>query len=130
MVVPLALPKTLTYKWFSSHDEVQIRWWGRVWWYPSATRNGRPSFGRAASLRRLRGQEVEAVVDETPIMTVAQRDLFSWMATHYMCSLGEMVGAALPAGMKLESTTRIVLAPDAENVSEAGLDEHVHDAAA
>jgi len=68
-------------------------------------------------------KEVEAVVDDAPVLTTSQRDMFSWMATHYMCSLGEMVGAALPSGMKLESTTRIVLHPDAENVSEAGLDE-------
>ena len=68
-------------------------------------------------------KEVEAVVDDAPVLTTSQRDMFSWMATHYMCSLGEMVGAALPSGMKLESTTRIVLHPDAQNVSEAGLDE-------
>lgn len=68
-------------------------------------------------------KEVEAVVDDAPVLTTTQRDMISWMATHYMCSLGEMVGAALPSGMKLESTTRIVLHPDAENVSEAGLDE-------
>ena len=46
-----------------------------------------------------------------------------WMATHYMCSLGEMVGAALPSGMKLESTTRIVLHPNAADTSESGLDD-------
>ena len=68
-------------------------------------------------------KEVEAVVDDAPILTLAQRDLFAWMAQHYMCSLGEMVGAALPAGMKLESTTRIVLHPDAHAASEDGLDE-------
>ena len=68
-------------------------------------------------------KEVEAVVDDAPVLTTSQRDMFSWMATHYMCSLGEMVGAALPSGMKLESTTRIVLHPNAEHVSEAGLDE-------
>ena len=66
-------------------------------------------------------KEVEAVVDDSPILTLAQRDLFTWMAQHYMCSLGEM-GAALPAGMKLESTTRIVLHPDAHDASEEGLD--------
>ena len=123
VVVPLALPKTLTYKWFSSHDEVPMvgarvvvplghkKWTGVIWEVHQT-----PPEGYVA-------KEVEAVVDDAPVLTTSQRDMFSWMATHYMCSLGEMVGAALPSGMKLESTTRIVLHPDAQNVSEAGLDE-------
>lgn len=123
VVVPLALPKTLTYRWFSSHDETPIvgarvvvplghkKWTGVIWEVHQT-----PPEGYVA-------KEVEAVVDDAPVLTTSQRDMFSWMATHYMCSLGEMVGAALPSGMKLESTTRIVLHPNAENVSEAGLDE-------
>ena len=122
VVVPLALPKTLTYKWFSGDLErprvgtrvvVPLghkKWTGIVW----DVHHTAPE-GYAA-------KEVEAVVDDAPILTTAQRDMFAWMAQHYMCSLGEMVGAALPAGMKLESTTRIVLHPDAADVSEAGLD--------
>ena len=120
--MPLALPKTLTYKWFAGDLErprvgtrvvVPLghkKWTGVVW----DVHNTAPE-GYAA-------KEVEAVVDDAPILTTAQRDMFAWMAQHYMCSLGEMVGAALPAGMKLESTTRIVLHPDAADVSEAGLD--------
>ena len=120
--MPLALPKTLTYKWFTGDLErprvgtrvvVPLghkKWTGIVW----DVHHTAPE-GYAA-------KEVEAVVDDAPILTTAQRNMFAWMAQHYMCSLGEMVGAALPAGMKLESTTRIVLHPDAADVSEAGLD--------
>ena len=120
--MPLALPKTLTYKWFSGDLErprvgtrvvVPLghkKWTGVVWDVHYTAPEGYVA------------KEVEAVVDDAPILTTAQRDMFAWMAQHYMCSLGEMVGAALPAGMKLESTTRIVLHPDAADVSEAGLD--------
>ena len=120
--MPLALPKTLTYKWFLGDLErprvgtrvvVPLghkKWTGVVWDVHYTAPEGYVA------------KEVEAVVDDAPILTTAQRDMFAWMAQHYMCSLGEMVGAALPAGMKLESTTRIVLHPDAADVSEAGLD--------
>ena len=120
--MPLALPKTLTYKWFAGDLErprvgtrvvVPLghkKWTGVVWDVHQTAPEGYAA------------KEVEAVVDDAPILTTAQRDMFAWMAQHYMCSLGEMVGAALPAGMKLESTTRIVLHPDAADVSEAGLD--------
>ena len=120
--MPLALPKTLTYKWFDDGSEPVVgarvvvalgrkKWTAIVW-----ESHQRSPEGYVA-------KEVEAVVDETPIMTVAQRDLFAWMASHYMCTLGEMIGAALPAGMKLESTTQIVVHPDADQVSEAGLSD-------
>ena len=120
--MPLALPKTLTYKWFDDGSAPVVgarvvvtlgrkKWTAIVW-----ESHQRPPEGYVA-------KEVEAVVDETPIMTLAQRDLFSWMAAHYMCTLGEMIGAALPAGMKLESTTQIVVHPEADQVSESGLSD-------
>ena len=120
--MPLALPKTLTYKWFDDGSEPVVgarvvvalgrkKWTAIVW-----ESHQRSPEGYVA-------KEVEAVVDETPIMTLAQRDLFAWMASHYMCTLGEMIGAALPAGMKLESTTQIVVHPDADQVSESGLSD-------
>ena len=65
---------------------------------------------------------VEALVDEQPVVTARQIELFDWMAAHYMCSLGEVLMAALPSGMKLESQSRIALHPDAANASEDGLD--------
>ena len=123
MVLPLALPKTLTYKWFLSHDEDPVvgirvvvplghkKSTGVIW-----DVHHTPPVGYVA-------KEVEAIVDDAPVLTHLQRDMFAWMATHYMCSLGEMVGAALPSGMKLESTTRIVLHPDAADTSESGLDD-------
>ena len=112
----------LTYKWFDDGSAPVVgarvvvalgrkKWTAVVW-----ESHQRPPEGYVA-------KEVEAVVDETPIMTLAQRDLFSWMAAHYMCTLGEMIGAALPAGMKLESTTQIVVHPEAEQVSESGLSD-------
>ena len=87
------------------------KWTGVIWEVHTT-----PPDGYAA-------KTVEALVDDAPIMTPSQREMFRWMANHYMCTLGEMVGAALPAGMKLESTTRIVLHPEAKEMSESGLDE-------
>jgi primosomal protein N' (replication factor Y) len=38
-----------------------------------------------------------------------------WLASYYHCSLGEVMKAALPSGLKLESETKIILNPDFEN---------------
>lgn len=47
------------------------------------------------------------VLDEEPIVTASQFALWEWMAGYYLCSLGEVMQAALPAVLKLASETKI-----------------------
>jgi primosomal protein N' (replication factor Y) len=51
------------------------------------------------------------VIDELPIVTSHQFKLWKWIADYYICSLGEVMNAALPANFKLTSETRITLGP-------------------
>ncbi len=52
---------------------------------------------------------LQAVVDEHPLVSDIQIQFWKWMAEYYLCSLGEVMLAALPSGLRLESETRIVL---------------------
>lgn len=52
-----------------------------------------------------------SVIDDVPIITVKQLELWEWMARYYHCSLGEVMNASLPSGLKLASETRVVLGP-------------------
>jgi len=52
------------------------------------------------------------VLDESPIVSEKHVALWQWMADYYMCSLGEVMNAALPSSFKLASETTIVLHPD------------------
>jgi len=52
-----------------------------------------------------------SVIDAEPIILEHQLKMWQWIAAYYSCSLGEVMNAALPAGMKLASETRIVLSP-------------------
>lgn len=54
------------------------------------------------------------ILDEKPIINQKQKELWEWMADYYLCSLGEVMKAALPAGLKLESHTRILVIEDFE----------------
>lgn len=49
------------------------------------------------------------VVDAYPIITAEQLKLWDWMASYYLCNEGDVMSAALPAGLKLASETIIVL---------------------
>ena len=48
-----------------------------------------------------------SVLDDQPVVTHQQLSLWQWISDYYQCSLGEVYKAALPAGLKLESETRV-----------------------
>lgn len=52
---------------------------------------------------------IEMVLDNTPIISHLQFPFWEWIANYYMCSEGEVMKAALPTGLKLESQTSITL---------------------
>lgn len=59
-------------------------------------------------------KEISECLDDKPIVHNAQLRFWEWMADYYLCTVGEVFKAALPAGLKLESETRLELAPDFE----------------
>ena len=54
-------------------------------------------------------KDVVMVVDPRPIVRHPQVKFWRWLAGYYLCSLGEVYAAALPAGLKIESETQIEL---------------------
>ncbi len=52
------------------------------------------------------------LLDTEPMVTERQMATMRWLASYYMCTLGEVVNAALPSGLKLSSESRIQLHPD------------------
>lgn len=50
-------------------------------------------------------KDILQVIDEAPIVMPEQIRFWEWIAEYYMCSLGEVMKAALPSGLKMESET-------------------------
>ena len=55
---------------------------------------------------------IAEVIDTAPVVTPAQISFWKWIAGYYLCSLGEVMTAAMPAGMKLASESVVSLNPD------------------
>lgn len=55
---------------------------------------------------------IEMVLDEMPVIGLQQFPFWEWISKYYMCSEGEVMKAALPSGLKLESQTYIILNPN------------------
>ena len=57
-------------------------------------------------------KDISEVLDTAPTVVHPQLKFWRWIADYYMCPIGDVMKAALPAGLKLESET--VVSPAAE----------------
>lgn len=57
-------------------------------------------------------KDVLSVLDESPVVLEIQYRFWEWIASYYLCAEGEVMKAALPSGLRLESESRIY--PDPE----------------
>lgn len=53
-------------------------------------------------------------LDHYPIIKHPQLKLWQWISEYYLCAIGDVYKAAVPAGLKIESETIIELNPDFE----------------
>ena len=119
IALPTALPKVLTYRWAEDENPPAVgmrvvvplgnrRLTGVVWDAHKKQPEGYTP------------KDIEAVVDDRPVVTQAQTQCWSWMSNYYMCPLGDVVNTAMPSGMKLASKTRILINPDGDLGTELG----------
>ena len=47
------------------------------------------------------------LLEETPSVNGQQLKFFQWLADYYMCTLGEVIQAALPSGLKINTTSLV-----------------------
>lgn len=110
VVLPLALPRLLTYaipEGMAGEVAVGVR---------VGVQLGKKKI-YSAIVHRVHGEKPQGyetkdillVLDKSPIILPHQLELWSWISTYYMCSLGEVMKAALPSGLKLESETKVTV---------------------
>lgn len=54
-------------------------------------------------------KEIDQILDKTPSVTQGQLRFWEWMANYYLCSMGEVMRAAMPSALLLESETHIAI---------------------
>ncbi len=120
VILPLALPQHYTYRVpYELNEQVQVG--KRV-----VVQLGKRKLYTAIIQKvhthppqKYEAKYMETVVDVNPIVTNLQLSFWEWMATYYMCSVGEVMNASLPSGLKLSSETRVLLNPAYKEQSEA-----------
>lgn len=110
VILPLAIPKTYTYRVpFQLNDAVEK---GRR----AVVQFGKSKIYTAIiqAVSEIAPEKYEAkylmdIMDEKPIINHIQLDFWQWISDYYLCTLGEVMAAALPSALKLASETRIIL---------------------
>ncbi|MFT4566071.1 MAG: primosomal protein N' (replication factor Y) [Saprospiraceae bacterium] len=59
-------------------------------------------------------RNIISILDDQPIIQEVQFDFWIWIASYYLCHLGEVMSVALPGGLKLSSETMFVFHPDTD----------------
>jgi len=115
VILPLALPQTYTFGvplelqglvQIGCRVEVQF---GKRKVYSGVVKRLHDEKPQVYEVKPLR-----AVLDVEPVVTPQQLAFWSWIASYYACTEGEVMNAALPAHLKLESETMVVLNEDAD----------------
>lgn len=57
-------------------------------------------------------KEIITQMDTQPVVNPRQFDFWQWLSDYYMCTMGEVMNAAMPPSLKLSSESRIFLHPD------------------
>ena len=68
-------------------------------------------------------KDIAKTLDNHPIIRHPQLKLWEWAAEYYLCTMGDVFKAALPAGLKVESETFLELNRDFEEDPENRLSE-------
>lgn len=57
-------------------------------------------------------KEIAAISDAAPVIRYPQLNLWRWISEYYLCTIGEVMKAAVPSGLKPESETFVSLNED------------------
>lgn len=59
-------------------------------------------------------REIHQILDDHSVVTETQQAHWNWIASYYMCPIGDVYRSAMPSALLLESETIISLNPDTE----------------
>lgn len=120
VILPLALPGTFTYRLPSELSE-KVCVGSRVVVPLGKRKLYTAIVSHLHSEEPPKGLEIKDVadvVDEAPLLLASQLEFWKWCSYYYMCTQGEVMKAALPSGLKLESESLVSLNPDFSEVEQ------------
>jgi len=110
VILPLAISKNYTYRVpYEQNDAIAIGKRVVVQFGKSKLYTAIVKEISTLAPEKYEAKYIIEILDDQPVVTPHQLNFWQWLADYYMCNIGEVMNAALPAALKLASETRIVL---------------------
>ncbi|HEX5171898.1 MAG TPA: primosomal protein N' [Cyclobacteriaceae bacterium] len=112
LLLPVPIPKLFTYRVpFNLNDKIQVGQRAIVQFGDRKILTGIVTATHEHPPTEYEAKYILELLDDFPVITEQQFQLFRWIAVYYLCTLGEVMNAALPAGLKLSSESMVQLHP-------------------
>ncbi|MBR1793342.1 MAG: primosomal protein N' [Bacteroidales bacterium] len=118
VILPLHLPSTYTYRVPQEYNDAicigqrVVVQFGKKKLYSALVRKvheNTPTY---------QTKYVLSIIDENPIVGEEQLRFWEWMATYYMCYVGDVMAIALPSSLRIASESVLAIHPDFSGVLE------------
>ncbi|MBQ3658232.1 MAG: primosomal protein N' [Bacteroidales bacterium] len=127
VIVPLSLPQLFTYAipetFFSSckRGSRVVVPFGKNKLYSAVVYSVKDDIDSES--QKFEIKEILEVLDDKPVFNDLQLKFWDWIASYYMCSLGEVYRTAVPSVLKLESETVLYRTTKPLDINEVNLTE-------
>ncbi len=122
VIVPLGVPNKYTYRVPAPlNEEVEVGKRVLVQFGRSKIYTGIIYKIHEQAPTQYQAKYIESVIDDHPVVLEQQLQFWDWIANYYCANPGDVMNAALPAGLKLSSTSHVQVNP------EFSFDEIEHD---
>jgi primosomal protein N' (replication factor Y) len=112
MLLPVPIPKLFTYRVpYALNEKISIGQRAIVQFGDRKILTGVVANITDKPPRDHEAKYILEILDEFPSVTEQQFKLFRWIADYYLCTMGEVMNAALPGGLKLSSESRVQIHP-------------------
>ena len=110
VILPLAVPNLFTYRVpFDLNDSVEVGKRVVVQFGKKKLYSGIIHSFHEKPPKNYEAKYIDSFLDEDPIVNSEQLKFWEWISTYYLCTIGEVMNAALPTGLKLVSKTKVIL---------------------
>lgn len=126
VVLPLSIAKTYTYRVpFEWNEKIKVGVRVIVQFGKNKVYSAIVKALSTDAPQKYEAKYIMDVVDDNAIVDQGQLKLWEWMSDYYMCQLGEVMQAALPAALKMASETKIVASENTE-LDRSGLSDKAY----
>lgn len=118
VVIPLPLPKLLSYRLPEVYAKTALSGMRVLVPVGKAKIYTGIIFSVHHNTPEFETKDILSLLDEFPVVTESQLKLWEWMSWYYICQTGDVMKAALPSGLKIESESVVIALPPAEDPPE------------